>query len=109
MDPREVGTSFRAIEAGALAIVARPQGLGHPEFESDARELIKTVKLMSEVKVVRRWTKARLAPLTAPVRQIDIKRDLEKFKSLRSAPLPEAPSFCRRFYPRCQKIFSRQF
>jgi two-component system, chemotaxis family, protein-glutamate methylesterase/glutaminase len=72
MDPREVGTSFRAIEAGALAIVARPQGLGHPEFESDARELIKTVKLMSEVKVVRRWNKTRLAPLTAPMREINV-------------------------------------
>jgi two-component system, chemotaxis family, protein-glutamate methylesterase/glutaminase len=75
MDPCAVETSFRAIEAGALAIVARPQGLGHPQFESDARELIKTVKLMSEVKVVRRWTKARLAPLTTLVREIDVKRD----------------------------------
>ena len=77
MDPREIGTSFRAIAAGALATVARPQGLGHSEFESDARELIKTVKLMSEVKVVRRWNKARLTPLTVPVRQIDIKRARE--------------------------------
>lgn len=75
LDPREVGTSFRAIEAGALAIVARPQGLGHPEFESDARELIKTVKLMSEVKVVRRWKRERMAPLTAPVREIDVNGD----------------------------------
>jgi len=75
LDPREVGTSFRAIEAGALAIVARPRGLGHPEFEADARELIKTVKLMSEVKVVRRWNKARLAPLSAPVREINVNGD----------------------------------
>ena len=75
LDPREVGTSFRAIEAGALAIVARPRGLGHPEFESDARELIQTVKLMSEVKVVRRWNKTRLAPWTAPVREINVNGD----------------------------------
>jgi two-component system, chemotaxis family, protein-glutamate methylesterase/glutaminase len=75
LDPREVGTSFRAIEAGALAIVARPQGLGHREFESDARELIKTVKLMSEVKVVRRWKRERMAPLTVPVREIDVNGD----------------------------------
>lgn len=75
LDAREVGTSFRAIEAGALAIVARPQGLGHPEFESDARELIKTVKLMSEVKVVRRWNRARVAPGVPPVREIDVNGD----------------------------------
>lgn len=72
LDPREVGTSFRAMEAGALAVIPRPQGLGHPEHESDARELIKTVKLMSEVKVVRRWNRARTTPLAAAVREIDV-------------------------------------
>jgi two-component system, chemotaxis family, protein-glutamate methylesterase/glutaminase len=50
-----VSTSFDAIEAGALAAVPRPQGLGHPQHETMAQELIQTVKLMSEVKVVRRW------------------------------------------------------
>jgi two-component system, chemotaxis family, protein-glutamate methylesterase/glutaminase len=55
MDTDEVTTTFRAIEAGALAAVHRPQGLGHRGHEATARELIQTVKLMSEVKVVRRW------------------------------------------------------
>jgi two-component system chemotaxis response regulator CheB len=55
----EVTTTFRAIEAGALAAVPRPQGLGHPEHEATAQELIQTVKLMSEVKVVRRWPRLR--------------------------------------------------
>jgi two-component system, chemotaxis family, protein-glutamate methylesterase/glutaminase len=55
----EVTTTFRAIEAGALAVVPRPQGLGHPEHEATAQELIRTVKLMSEVKVVRRWPHRR--------------------------------------------------
>ena len=52
--------SFQAIEAGALAIVRKPQGVGHPDFPSDAAELIKTVKMMSEVKVVRRWPRPRI-------------------------------------------------
>jgi two-component system chemotaxis response regulator CheB len=56
-DPREVGTTFRAVEAGALAVVPRPAGLEHPDFEATAKELIQTVKLMSEVKVIRRWNK----------------------------------------------------
>jgi two-component system chemotaxis response regulator CheB len=66
-DPHSVETSFRAIEAGALAVVPRPQGLGHPDYESDARELVKTVKLMSEIKVVRRWHRARTVA-AAPAR-----------------------------------------
>jgi two-component system chemotaxis response regulator CheB len=56
-DPKEVGTTFRAVEAGALAVVQRPAGIGHPESERMKEELISKVKLMSEVKVVRRWAR----------------------------------------------------
>lgn len=59
-NPQEVSGTFRAMEAGALAALPRPQGAGHPEHKSTTGELIQTVKLMSEVKVVRRW--ARLRP-----------------------------------------------
>lgn len=55
--PDEASTTFRAMEVGALAIVGRPHGHGHPDHEKSAREFIKTVKLMSEVRVVRRWPK----------------------------------------------------
>lgn len=54
----EVSTMFRALEAGALTVVPSPYGFGHPEHEKSAEELIKTVKLMSEVKVVKRWRRA---------------------------------------------------
>lgn len=56
-DTREVATTFRAIEAGALTGVRRPTGIGHPEHEGTVKELLETVKLMSEVKVVRRWSR----------------------------------------------------
>jgi two-component system, chemotaxis family, protein-glutamate methylesterase/glutaminase len=66
----EISSSFRAIEAGALAVVPRPPGLDHKEFESAARDLIQTVKLMSEVRVVKRVQgaakKMEPAPLLAP-------------------------------------------
>lgn len=58
-DPREVSTTFDAMEAGALAVMRRPAGIGHPDHEATARELVQTVKLMSEVKVVRRWSRGR--------------------------------------------------
>ena len=51
--------SFRAMEAGALAIVRKPAGCGHPDYPGDAAELLRTVKMMSEVKVVKRWPRLR--------------------------------------------------
>jgi len=51
----EVSNSFRLIEAGALAVVLRPPGMGDPKYAMARKELISTIKLMSEVKVVRRF------------------------------------------------------
>ncbi len=58
-DPKEVATTFRAVEAGALAVVQRPAGIGHPDSGRMQQELISKVKLMSEVRVVRRWPRPR--------------------------------------------------
>lgn len=57
VDTRELDTSFKALEAGALALVARPPGPGHPEYGAASSQLLRTVKGMSEVKVVKRWPK----------------------------------------------------
>jgi two-component system, chemotaxis family, protein-glutamate methylesterase/glutaminase len=72
-DPQEVATTFRAMEAGALAGVEKPRGLGHKDFEVTAQQLVQTIKLMSEVKVVRRWPR----------------RQLEQPAQLLALPLPE--------------------
>jgi len=68
-DPKEVETTFRAVEAGALAVLSRPVGIGHPDHEATAWDLIQTVKVMSEVKVVRRWAhlrRGKVAPAPPP-------------------------------------------
>lgn len=57
VNPAEVAETFRAIEAGAVAAVAKPFGPGHPDHERTAYDLVETVRLMSEVKVVKRWPK----------------------------------------------------
>ncbi|MDM8516727.1 chemotaxis-specific protein-glutamate methyltransferase CheB [Desulfobacterales bacterium HSG16] len=54
VDEQSVDDSFRSMEAGALAIVEKPRGIDDPAHRQMADHLIKTVKLMSEVKVVRR-------------------------------------------------------
>lgn len=61
-DPHENTKTFRAMEAGALAVLVRPMGIGHPNHASTVRELVQTVKLMSEVKVVRRWSQMKHEP-----------------------------------------------
>ncbi len=59
LNPAELATTFRALEAGAVALVAKPVGLGHQEYENMASKLVETVRLMAEVKVVKRWPRAR--------------------------------------------------
>lgn len=58
-DMQEIVTTFEAMEAGALAVLRRPTGPGHSDHEASSRELVQTVKLMSEVRVVRRWSRVR--------------------------------------------------
>jgi two-component system chemotaxis response regulator CheB len=65
-NPREVATTFRLMEAGAVACVEKPVAREHADFEERARNLLQTIKLMSEVKVVRRWPRVRPTPSVAP-------------------------------------------
>lgn len=62
-DPRSVATTFRLMEVGAVACVEKPVARDHKDFEAQAAKLVQAVKLMSEVKVVRRWSGARGTPL----------------------------------------------
>jgi two-component system chemotaxis response regulator CheB len=64
-DPRELAVAFRSMEAGAVACVEKP---GFADA-GDARvsNLVQTLCLMSEVKVVRRWPRARLPAAIGPV------------------------------------------
>ena len=64
-DITDTTKAFRAMEAGALAVLQRPHGTGHPAHEKTAAELVRTVKLMSEVKVIRRWPRSR--PVEIPL------------------------------------------
>jgi len=65
-NPEEAVTLFRLMEAGAVACVQKPVTREHADFEPLVINLLQTVKLMSEVKVVRRWSRSRSTPLTAP-------------------------------------------
>jgi two-component system chemotaxis response regulator CheB len=67
--------AFEALQAGALMVMEKPGGPDDPDYAESVRKLTETVKLMAEVKVVRRWRKrerpAQPSPLPArPVRKI---------------------------------------
>ncbi len=63
IDPGDASMIFETLNAGAVAFIAPPAGLGHPEHEEGVRKLVQMVRLMSEVKVVRRWPKQKQASL----------------------------------------------
>lgn len=71
-DSNEVAKTFHAMESGALAFLPRPKGIGHAEHEKGVKELIQTVKLMSEVKVIRRWRR--------PQKDVRVVRELPLLK-----------------------------
>jgi two-component system chemotaxis response regulator CheB len=54
LDPADASQSVRALDAGALAALRKPRGPAAPGFTADAAELVRTVKLMAEVRVFRR-------------------------------------------------------
>lgn len=54
-DPTSVAITFRALEAGAVACVLKPVSREARDYATLSRGLLQTVRLMSEVKVVRRW------------------------------------------------------
>jgi two-component system chemotaxis response regulator CheB len=56
LDPSDLTQSVRALDAGALAALRKPPGPADPGFAADAAELVRTVKLMAEVRVFRRQT-----------------------------------------------------
>ncbi|MBI2215846.1 MAG: chemotaxis-specific protein-glutamate methyltransferase CheB [Candidatus Rokubacteria bacterium] len=68
----EVALTFEALQAGALTVVEKPPGPGHPDQEAGTRRLLEAVRLMAEVKVVRRWpARQRSRPPAAPAPKQD--------------------------------------
>ncbi|HZZ41416.1 MAG TPA: chemotaxis-specific protein-glutamate methyltransferase CheB [Tepidisphaeraceae bacterium] len=69
----------RAIDAGALACVDKPVGTNHKDYAATVAHLVQTIKLMSEVKVVRRWPRSRrdsaalpCLPVVHPATRVEI-------------------------------------
>jgi two-component system chemotaxis response regulator CheB len=102
---KEVATTFNALEAGALAIVPRPRGIGHPEHELTARELVRTVKLMSEVKVVRRWPRSRMGRAAASAPRVRTSKAPAEIRAVAIGASTGGPVVLQTILSRLQKTF----
>jgi len=69
LDPKDSATLFRVMEAGALMVLAKPAPVGSPEHAESVARLVHHLKLMSEIKVVRR-SFPKAAPGEAPALQL---------------------------------------
>jgi two-component system, chemotaxis family, protein-glutamate methylesterase/glutaminase len=72
MDEEELASSFRAMEAGALVALPKPWGVTHPEYVADVADLVRKVKLMAEVKLVKRRPRAAMGE-PRPLRPATVK------------------------------------
>jgi two-component system, chemotaxis family, protein-glutamate methylesterase/glutaminase len=54
LDPHEVTNAFRAVDVGALSFLEKPVSASHPRYTELVENFVQSVRLMSEVKVVRR-------------------------------------------------------
>lgn len=66
---QDIVITFQAMEAGAIACIEKPLGREHGDFATLAAHLLETLKLMSEVRVVRRTASAR--PLSLPAQPLE--------------------------------------
>ena len=55
----QVSTAMGALEAGALSLLKKPRGFADPDSGAEIAAIISTLKLMSEVRVVKRWNRPR--------------------------------------------------
>ena len=62
----EVRATFVSLESGALAIVPRPNALDSDRGQADAEHLVRTLRLMSEIRVVRRTPRKRPERIATP-------------------------------------------
>ncbi len=88
----EVVTTFDAMDAGALAVLRRPAGIGHIDHQAMARDMVQTIKLMSEVKVVRRWSHMRSAAPALRPANMGLIRESAQVRVVAMGASPGGPS-----------------
>ncbi len=67
LDRKDQDLTFEAQRSGAVSVLAKPQGMEPAQFQAFSDNLCKTVQLMAQVKVTRRWLPtAAVSPAVEP-------------------------------------------
>ena len=61
---QDVMDSFNLMEIGALAVLEKPPAVNHPDYAAHVRSMVETLKMVAEIRVVKRQSK----PLPSPSR-----------------------------------------
>lgn len=67
LDRKDHDLGFEAQRAGAVAVLAKPQGMENAQFQTFSQQLCKTVQLMAQVVVTRRWLPTKTVPNTRTI------------------------------------------
>lgn len=68
LDRHDRDLAFEAQRAGAVCVLPKPQGITNQQFETFSGSLCRTIHLMSQVKVTRRWLRV---PTAVPIESIN--------------------------------------
>jgi len=90
--PEEVGLSFETIKAGALAVIAKPSAPGTARYDHEVSQLVNTVRLMAEVKVVGRRRKVSASPMSTVTNRALAQPPDSKYQVLAIAGSTGAPA-----------------
>ena len=76
LDPEERTNTFKIIDVGALALLDKPRGITDPDFDKEAKKIIEMVKIMSEIKIMKRRRKIKNTIIPKPLPYINKKFDI---------------------------------
>lgn len=75
----DVQKSFNALDYGALSIIEKPQSPHHPDFENKAKKIRDTIKIISEIKLVKRWNiNSKKLPVNSKSKSLEINKEREQ-------------------------------
>lgn len=78
-DPEEQELAMEVLQAGAVTIMPKPVGPGHPDHKRSAKRYLQMLRNMSEVKVVRRRNNnVRVAVREEMIRETFVASELQK-------------------------------
>lgn len=76
----EVDMAMKVLQAGAVTILPRPYGPGHDKYEQSAKKYLNTLKLMSEIKVVKRSKSKEPIPVRKDCNENEVSSDNNKIQ-----------------------------